>query len=247
MSNRLAASAYKNRVIEYLDKHLAGVAAKAFDLLKRKGVSLAFIGSVAALLHDIGKSLDPYQSCLINHGDACSYVAHEVFSAVMTHKLFEIFPDLIPDEVLRGLGKDFGIGRGDVVKIVMIPVLLHHQAMGDPLERLDRFIKRYSGRIEIGKELVYAIRVAVEEFSNEAGVKLSIELSEDHVNELERTINDFVYMRRNNPLKAVEVLRPPQDSDYSCTALVKLVTGVLIISDLHVARRSRRSIPFVDV
>ncbi len=241
LSRSLAAFAFKDQVVEYLDKHLVEVAVEAFELLKRKSFSLAFIGSLAALLHDIGKSLSIYQSCLISHENVCSYVAHEVFSAVIINKLFEIFPNLIPDKVLNELCKDFGIDRGDVVKMVMIPVLLHHQAMGDPLERLDRFIKKYGDRIEISKELVHTMREAVEEFSNRTGVELGMKLSENHVNELEKAVNHFVKTCRK--LEALEIFRPPRDPDYSRKTLAKLITGVLIICDLRVAKRNRPSTP----
>jgi hypothetical protein len=108
--------------------------------------------------------------------------------------------------------------------------------MGDPIDRFERFVKFVAKhKIEISKDLVYAVRSAIEKLSNKTGVKLDIKLDEGHVNELEKAVKDFV----KSP--AFERFRPPRDPDHTRRILAKLITGVVIASDLRVAERNRRS------
>ncbi len=221
-------------VIELLEDHLRNVA-RYVSLYLRKS-DLRDLGIAIALLHDVGKSLEAYQACLRSRGDnACSYVGHEAISALVTWfcAKFELstYPSGTPRESLKS--------------IATLSILWHHQAMGDPQDRLAEFVyrvRRDLRRADSMKLLRFDRRITslVRNVSKSFGI--SIEIDEDSIAKLEEMIVNYAKMNElgtlYNELFLREVFSSVMHSE-KLILLAKQLAGTLILADIFVAMNAR--------
>jgi len=237
--------------------------------VKRKRISAAFAAVASGLLHDLGKSLDLYQRCeLFNDRDlSCLYTGHEVISALMVLELAD--PASIPGEVVEDAAQLLGCSedeaRSTIVKLVARAVLLHHQAMGDPLERLGglvRMARRVKGPMHaaamIRGEAWSELSSAIECLRNRTGLQLRLAFDWGRLGEVEEVIRRGLTSPAapSNPvvqrLREAFKLRLTGDYGYIALSVAKLAAGYTIASDLYVsavrrgtAQRTPRS-PLVE-
>jgi len=265
----LAAFAYRDgRVVEYLGQHLCEVAAHVYPLVKRRRASVAFVAVASGLLHDLGKSLELYQRCELSNEDlSCLYTGHEVISALMVLELAD--PKSIPGEVVEDAAQLLGCSedeaRSTIVKLVARAVLFHHQAMGNPLERLGGLVsmaRRVKGPVHavamIRGEARSELSSAIECLRSLTRLQLGLDFDWGRLGEVEEVIKRGLASPAapSNPiirrLREAFELRLTGDYEYVALSVAKLAAGCTIASDLYVsatrrgtAQRTRRS-PLVE-
>jgi len=249
---RLAAFRYRDgRVVECLDEHLRDVAVYTYPLVASKELHIVFAALASSLLHDVGKALNVYQDCTIYRDDgACSYVGHEVFSALITLKALR--EDSIPDAVAISLAKALGCNeaeaRGIAVKLIVQAVLYHHQAMGSSRDRLEALmgkvgeaVGRGAYRLAVDDSLVDVVERALEEARNRLKVDyldFHLDLGGESRENIEKIANTM------NPDKILGELREarlPLNTHYAGKLLLlsRFITGCVIASDIYVAEARR--------
>jgi len=237
----LHAYAYRNRVVERLAKHLEKSAYCAYTMARVKSVELGRAAILAGLLHDVGKALKLYQQCmLVSQRGECLYTAHEVASA------------LIAKKILRDLHTIDSVYRG----CILWATLYHHQAMGSPLERLDRLVKSvksvstemFSIDNRLGDEITNAIENLYQRVDPEIrdvveylkhvvkdldwhalGIEVAKVLSNLSVMSVERVWEDIL----ERVFRHIEVVELRDE------LLCRVLTGIIILSDIYTASRTR--------
>jgi len=250
-SPKLAAYAYRGgRVVEYLDQHLYEVALHAYKLASRLKPHAKYAVALAALLHDTGKALNAYQECWLasNRGE-CLYTGHEYFSALAATTLVK--PESVPEEVARNAAENLECSveeaREGLAKAVAQAVLLHHQAMGHPLDRLEKLLETLGGR---AKALSYAEALAttIEEASRKLAAELGAEYLRVHasantIRELNALLKVLLSTRDATAMleKLVEKTALTLESGFEekLILLAKLATGLTIAADSYTAERYR--------
>ncbi len=243
-TNQLAAFARKIgdsiRVEEYLVDHLGEVAYYAYTTTGRYTRPLAELALLAGLLHDVGKAICIYQQCLPGSSDGCSYVGHEVFSAVVAAKLLERANWLEMDER----------------RMIVYAVLAHHQYMGPPWERLSAL--RYKLKSQrLSPENTIRLEVGLGELLRAALTRLREKLQGYHalrvVGQLEATAYgvrgielDYGLQRLvASPSHSWELARQlgdlaPKDMDKPSSWIkARILAGIVMVVDKYVAAKAR--------
>lgn len=231
-------------VEEFLANHLAETAYHAYVLASKRETIVRLAALLAGLLHDIGKALDIYQDCVLKTEKRCSYLAHEVFSTIMSA------------EILENLSKEVPL---EAKCYALHAILFHHQALGNPLERIGELVERLAKQKtgasfsekrakQLAAELLETVKLleqrqAIPRDILEA-VKTAIQTTD--WNKITTRINTLLETRiaaiaRLAPQQIEEARKPfkkllgePKTILYS-----KLVTGILIMADIHAASKKR--------
>ena len=249
---RLVAFAYRDKPpLEYLDQHLYEVSIYMYPLLINKRPSIKFIGILAGILHDIGKSIDIYQKCILYNPEtkACSYTGHEVFSALLTIKIIDI--DSIPLNIVKDLATFLSCNDDDakkaLIKVIAISIISHHQAMGSPYDRLESFIyritKKYrSTKLEVCRSVIEVIEEAIKRAKEVLQEDyLYIKLDPKGIDYVEELCNNALREGRQQIIdRILSELRkalalPSETYSEKLILLEKFITGSLIIADLYIA------------
>jgi len=250
-SHRLAAYAYRDgRVVEYLDQHLYEVALTAYKLASRLKPYAKYAVALTALLHDTGKALNAYQECWLvgKHGE-CLYTGHEYFSALAATTLVK--PESVPEEVAHSAAENLGCtvddARRGLAKAVVQAVLLHHQAMGHPRDRLEKLLETIGGKAP-ALSYAEALATTVEKASRKLATALSadylhVQASTNTIRELNAQLKALLSARDAD--KALEALRDrvalmlESRFEEKLILLAKLAAGLTIAADSHTAEKQR--------
>ena len=211
---------------------------------------MQFVAVLAGLYHDIGKALDVYQRCWIydSSSKSCTYVAHEVFSALLVRELSK--PESIPPDVVHDMASYLGYERyreedlrEALIMVLAQAVLYHHEAMGDPYDRLNSFAeylraKRIS-RISINRDVVYVVRRAIDAIRKALGIEyLSIDVDPSGIDRVENIVGREG-IRQSIESKLKDLQFDSKKLGERCVEklllLSKYVTGCVIASDIYVA------------
>jgi len=220
-----------------------------YPLLANKRLSIKFVGILIGILHDAGKVVDVYQNCLLYDPEtqACSYVGHEVFSALLVARIVDI--DSIPIDVVKDLANFLSCSEDEarraLIRIVTMSVMGHHQAMGSPHDRFESFVYRVTKqyglrRIKIDRAVVETIGEALE--STRRALRedyLHVELDPRRVDYIEELCNSALREGRQQLIdKVLSELREALSSKRYGERLLmleKFITGCLIAADIYVA------------
>ena len=259
--------------LEYLDDHLHFVAVWTYVQLLRNSIPLAYLGLLAGLLHDIGKALEVYQQCRFfsEEDHSCLYTGHEVFSAMLAREILSQFSmpqDIINDLhlTLNRLGISVEASRLEEYarEIVLYSILIHHEAMGDPIRRFIDFKSRVVRQIKDAKDLENLIRVSnklIHALKNAARRTREL-LKLEHLNSFIETLvstDNKILDNCNNIIRRLFSLKNYFDyfsvkqellnilslydivtlRDERLLVLARLITGSLIMADIYVACTSR--------
>ncbi|RLE64300.1 MAG: CRISPR-associated endonuclease Cas3'' [Thermoprotei archaeon] len=247
---RLVAFAYKNRSLhEYLDRHLYEVSIHMYPFLANKRRSIKFVGILAGALHDIGKAVDVYQNCSLYdlETQACSYVGHEVFSALLTVKIVDL--DSVPDNVVKDLADFLSCNeieaRRALIRIALVSIIGHHQAMGDPSFRFERFVHRVTKqyglrRLGIDRAVVEVVEKVLESARRALREDyLYVELDPRGVDHVEELYNSALRKGRQQLIDSIlsELRMSFFSKGYNekLFMLEKFIMGCLIAADIYVA------------
>ena len=237
--------AYRGEGVEEpLASHLAEVGYHAYILASKREATVRLAALLAGLLHDIGKALDMYQDCMLKTEKGCSYLAHEIFSAIMSAEILGNLPEDIPLEARC---------------YALQAILFHHQALGNPLNRIGELAKRlarqktratFSGKRakQLTAELLEAVSLLEQRQAIPQNILETIRATVQNIdwNRVAVNINSLleagIATITRLAQQQLEEARKPFKKLLEETKTIfssKLVTGVLIMADIYTAGKRR--------